>query len=113
MNCNHVYESLPESYVYLIPSFFEPFGISPLEAMQCGVPSIISKQSGCAEILTNCVKTDYWDIDAMADAIYSLCTYHGFHHYLKEEGRKEVDQITWEKVGERIYNSYKQCLGWQ
>lgn len=113
MKGKQVYEAFRESYVYVMPSVSEPFGISPLEAMQCGVPSIISKQSGCAEILTNCVKTDYWDIDAMADAIYSLCTYHGFHHYLKEEGRKEVDQITWEKVGERIYNSYKQCLGWQ
>lgn len=112
MRGKQVYEAFRESYVYVMPSVSEPFGISPLEAMQCGVPSIISKQSGCAEILTNCIKTDYWDIDAMADAIYSLCTYHSFHHYLKEEGRKEVDQITWEKVGERIYNCYKQCLGW-
>ena len=112
MRGKQVYEAFRESYVYVMPSVSEPFGISPLEAMQCGVPSIISKQSGCAEILTNCIKTDYWDIDAMADAIYSLCKYHSFHHYLKEEGRKEVDQITWEKVGERIYKCYKQCLGW-
>ena len=113
MKGRQVYEAFRESYVYVMPSVSEPFGISPLEAMQCGVPSIISKQSGCAEILTNCVKTDYWDIDAMADAIYALCTYHSYHHYLKEEGRKEVDQITWEKVGERIYNCYKECLGWK
>ena len=48
----------------------------------------------------------------MADAIYALCTYHSYHHYLKEEGRKEVDQITWEKVGERINECYLRCLGW-
>ena len=113
MKGHQVFEAFRESYVYVMPSVSEPFGISPLEAMQCGVPSIISKQSGCAEILTNCVKTDYWDIDAMADAIYALCTYHSYHHYLKEEGRKEVDQITWEKVGERIYEAYKRALGWQ
>lgn len=113
MKGHQVFEAFRESYVYVMPSVSEPFGISPLEAMQCGVPSIISKQSGCAEILTNCVKTDYWDIDAMADAIYALCTYHSYHHYLKEEGRKEVDEITWEKVGERINECYKRCLGWQ
>lgn len=33
-----------------MPSVSEPFGIAPLEAMQCGTPSIISKQSGCGEI---------------------------------------------------------------
>ena len=113
MKGHQVFEAFRESYVYVMPSVSEPFGISPLEAMQCGVPSIISKQSGCAEILTNCVKTDYWDIDAMADAIYALCTYHSYHHYLKEEGRKEVDQITWEKVGERINECYLRCLGWK
>ncbi len=110
MKGHQVFEAFRESYVYVMPSVSEPFGISPLEAMQCGVPSIISKQSGCAEILTNCVKTDYWDIDAMADAIYALCTYHSYHHYLKEEGRKEVDEITWEKVGERINECYLRCL---
>ena len=78
--------------------------------MQCGVPSIISKQSGCAEILDKCIKTDYWDINAMADAMYSICTNEGLYEYLKVEGQKEVDEITWEKVGKRIYDAYNQVL---
>ena len=41
-----VYEMLRNSDVYVMPSVSEPFGISPLEAMEMGVPSIISKQSG-------------------------------------------------------------------
>jgi len=110
MRGKQVYEAFADSDVYVMPSVSEPFGISPLEAMQCGVPSIISKQSGCAEILDQCIKTDYWDINAMADAMYSLCTNESLHTYLKEEGIKEVAQITWEKVGKRIYDVYKQLI---
>ena len=56
MRGKEVYECLKASDVYVMPSVSEPFGISPLEAMQCGTPSIISKQSGCAEILNNCIR---------------------------------------------------------
>lgn len=110
MRGKQVYEAFADSDVYVMPSVSEPFGISPLEAMQCGVPSIISKQSGCAEILDKCIKTDYWDINAMADAMYSLCTNDSLHEYLKVEGKNEVDQITWEKVGKRIYNVYNKFI---
>ena len=107
-----VYEMFKVSDVYVMPSVSEPFGISPLEAMQCGVPSIISKQSGCGEILDYCFKCDYWDIDAMADAMYALITYPKLHKFMQEMGRNEVNQITWEKVGRRVVDAYKRLLGW-
>ena len=106
-----VYEAYKNSDVFVMPSVSEPFGIAPLEAMQCGCPFIISKQSGCGEILSNVIKVDYWDIDAMADAIYSICTNDSLYQYLSEEGLKEVDQITWEKVGWRIRECYNQLTG--
>ena len=82
--------------------------------MQCGCPCIISKQSGCGEILENVLKVDYWDIDAMADAMYSLCTNQEMWKQLSEEGLKEVGRITWEKVGLRIRECYNQLIsrGW-
>ncbi|HBJ76529.1 MAG TPA: 4-alpha-glucanotransferase, partial [Porphyromonadaceae bacterium] len=107
-----VYEMLKSSDVYMMPSVSEPFGISPLEAMQVGVPSIISKQSGCAEILNNVIKTDYWDVQAMADAVYSIVTYPSMYEYLKVEGKNEVDQIVWQKAGQKVINYYKEVLGW-
>ncbi len=112
MKGDQVYECLKASDVYVMPSVSEPFGISPLEAMQCGTPTIISKQSGCAEILHNCIKLDYWDIEAMADAIYSICHNESLFSYLSEEGKREVDNITWEKVGTWIRELYFRTLGW-
>ncbi|MDR3251625.1 MAG: glycosyltransferase [Tannerella sp.] len=113
MKGKQVYEIFRSSDVYVMPSVSEPFGISPLEAMQCGVPSIISKQSGCAEILDYAVKVDYWDIDALADSIYALITYPALHRFLKEEGLNEVNNIKWEYAGQKVRNIYDRVLSWQ
>ena len=105
-----VYEMLADSDVYVMPSVSEPFGISPLEAMEMGVPSIISKQSGCAEILDNVIKVDYWDIDAMADAMHSIVTNHALYETLKNRGIEEIHQITWEKAGQKVVDVYNKVL---
>lgn len=110
MRGKEVYECLKASDVYVMPSVSEPFGISPLEAMQCGTPTIISKQSGCAEILENCIKVDYWDIHALADAMYSICHNDSLFKYLQVEGKREVDQITWDKVGRWIRELYERTM---
>lgn len=105
-----VYEMLKASDVYVMPSVSEPFGISPLEAMQMGVPSIISKQSGCAEILNNVIKVDYWDTNAMADAIYSIIQYPGMYKQLREHGLDEVNKISWKKAGAKVINIYNSLI---
>ncbi|MCE5224644.1 MAG: glycosyltransferase [Porphyromonadaceae bacterium] len=110
MKGKQVYEVLKSSDVYVMPSVSEPFGISPLEAMQCGVPTIISKQSGCAEILDYAVKVDYWDIEAMADAIYSIIAYPAMYKFLKDEGKREVDNIKWEYAGQKVRRIYDQVI---
>ena len=106
-----VHKMFQLSDVYVMPSVSEPFGISPLEAMQCGVPSIISKQSGCAEILDYAIKVDYWDIEALADAMYSIITYPAMHEFLKVEGKKEVDNIKWEYAGQKVRRIYDNVIG--
>lgn len=105
-----VYEMLAESDVYMMPSVSEPFGISPLEAMQCGTPSIISKQSGCAEILQHAIKTDYWDIDAMADYIHAIVKYPAMYNSLRKNGLQEIDDIKWEYAGQRVREIYNRVL---
>ncbi len=99
-----------QSDVFVMPSVSEPFGIVPLEAMQTNVPVIISYQSGCAEILQNALKIDYWDTQAMANSIYGLLKYPTLWNTLKEEGKKEVNSIVWTKSAINVRNVYYKAL---
>ncbi|MEG2613518.1 MAG: glycosyltransferase family 4 protein [Alistipes sp.] len=94
------------SDVYVMPSVSEPFGISPLEAMRSNVPVIISKQSGVAEVLDYAVKVDYWDVDAMADAIYGLITYPALSGMFATKGLEEVTNIKWNDAAAKIKAVY-------
>jgi glycosyltransferase involved in cell wall biosynthesis len=101
-----VYTMLNMSDVYIMPSVSEPFGISPLEAMQSNVPVIISKQSGVAEILTHAVKTDFWDIDAMADAIYGILNYPALSNMFIKNGKEEVIRLKWDNSARHVRDIY-------
>ena len=96
--------------VFVMPSVSEPFGIAPLEAMQSGVPVIISSQSGVAEIVENAMKIDFWDTHAMADAIYGLLNYPSLSKILKKEGKKEVRNLKWKSSAKKVYKIYKNAL---
>ena len=98
------------SDVYVMPSVSEPFGISPLEAMKSNVPTIISKQSGVAEVLDYAVKVDYWDVDAMADAIYGLVTYPALGELFARKGLEEVTGLKWNNAAAKIKAGYERVI---
>ena len=106
-----VFSLLDMSDVYIMPSVSEPFGISPLEAMQSNVPVIISKQSGVAEILTHAVKTDFWDIDAIADAIYGILNYPALSKMFIKQGKEEVIQLKWDNSARHVRDIYYRVIG--
>jgi glycosyltransferase involved in cell wall biosynthesis len=105
-----VFTLLAMSDVYIMPSVSEPFGISPLEAMQSNVPVIISKQSGVAEILTHAVKTDFWDIDAMADAIYGILNYPALASMFIKNGKEEVIRLKWDNSARHVKDIYERVI---
>lgn len=95
------------SDVYVMPSVSEPFGISPLEAMRSGVPVIISRQSGVAEVLDYAIKVNYWDVDALADAIYGLLTYPALGRMFASKGLEEVIGLKWTNAAAKIKTVYE------
>ena len=98
------------SDVYVMPSVSEPFGISPLEAMRSNVPVIISKQSGVAEVLDYALKVDYWDVDALSDAIYALITYPALAKMFAEKGLDEVTGLKWDNAAAKIKAVYQAVI---
>ena len=98
------------SDVYVMPSVSEPFGISSLEAMRSGVPVIISKQSGVSEILKNVLKVDFWDTDALADAICGLLEYQSLAKTFSLDGAREVENMKWGNAALKVKYAYHLLL---
>ena len=94
------------SSVYVMPSVSEPFGITALEAISAGTPTIASKTAGFSEAFKNCLRVDFWDTDEMANKIISLLRYDPLHRTLSHEGKREIDLFTWDRVAEKTIDVY-------
>ncbi len=105
-----VNKMLSVSDVYVMPSVSEPFGISSLEALNANVPIIISKQSGVSEVINSAIKVNFWDVDAIADAIYALLHYSALHKTFVKGGIKEIQQISWDDSAVKIKEIYQQLI---
>lgn len=105
-----VFRMFANSDLYIMPSISEPFGISPLEAMQTGVPVIISKQSGVSEILKHAIKIDFWDIDKMANAIYAILNYPSLSSSMIENGWTEANNLKWDEAALQVNQVYNNLL---
>jgi glycogen synthase len=96
---------------YIMPSVSEPFGIVPFEAMDHRTPTIISKSSGCSEILSHALKVDFWDTHEMANKVISVLRYPPLSKSLAENGRNEVSVLNWEKPATQCIELYERLRG--
>lgn len=101
---------LAQADVYFMPSVSEPFGLSALEAVQAGIPSVLSKQSGVAEVLPHTLKADYWDTDRFANYIYALLNYEGLRQDLTKNTDADIHEMTWDKSAQTVMNVYSELL---
>jgi glycosyltransferase involved in cell wall biosynthesis len=106
---NSVYQAAD---LYIMPSISEPFGITPLEALANGTPVLISHQSGVSEVLNHALKTDFWDIDAMADKIISTLDHPALYENLRSNGYREVEKNSWAVAAGKCLSLYNRlCFG--
>ena len=96
------------SSVYVMPSVSEPFGITALEAISAGTPTIASKTAGFSEAFKNCLRVDFWDTDEMANKIISLLRYDPLHRTLSHEGKREINLFTWDRVANMTIDVYNE-----
>jgi glycosyltransferase involved in cell wall biosynthesis len=96
--------------LFVMPSVSEPFGLVPLEALQHGTPSIISKQSGVAEVLTHALKVDFWDVDEMSNQILSALRYPVMGEQIVKEGKLQLLGLSWQKAATKMHQLYRNLL---
>ena len=96
--------------LFVMPSVSEPFGLTPLEAIGYGTPALVSRQSGVSEVLRNCLKVDFWDINEMANQIASVVQSDVLRDELWRHAYREYVQLTWDRAGEKIQKMYEHHL---
>jgi glycogen(starch) synthase len=95
--------------VCVITSVSEPFGLVALEAMKHGIPVIVSRQAGVTEVVQNCLRIDYWDIDSIASAILAVINNHdSLADELSRKATQEIRKLTWKKAAKKLVTVYRE-----
>ena len=93
--------------LFVLPSVSEPFGLTPLEAIGYGTPALISKQSGVSEVLHNCLKVDFWDVNEMANQITAVVQNDVLRDELLSSSYKEYQNLSWSKAADTMMSLYQ------
>ena len=95
--------------IFAFPSFFEGFGMPPLEAMACGAPVITSNTSSLPEVVGDAaLKVDPHNVDELAQAITHLLQNPQLRDELRQKGYQRVQLYTWESTAQKTLHIYEQ-----
>ena len=92
--------------LFVMPSISEPFGLTALEAVGYGTPSLISRQSGVGEVLRNALKVDFWDINEMANQITAVVQNDSLRDTLHANSYQEFSRLNWNDAADKLLGIY-------
>jgi glycosyltransferase involved in cell wall biosynthesis len=98
--------------MHVHPSFYEGFGLPPLEAMTCGTPTIVANVSslpevvGDAGLLVSPEHTDGWTV-----AMWRLLTDDSLHEEMSQKGLKRAKLFSWERAARETLALYRRISG--
>jgi glycosyltransferase involved in cell wall biosynthesis len=101
-------EDLPALYsgatVFVYPSFYEGFGMPPLEAMACGTPVITSNNSSLPEVVGEAgIMIDAKDTEALAKSIEKVISSKKLQNEMIKKGIKQAKKFSWEESAKKLY----------
>ncbi len=96
--------------LFVMPSISEPFGLTALEAVGYGTPALVSKQSGVAEVLHNCLKVDFWDVAEMANQITAVIQNDALRDELHKNAYQEFEKLSWDTAADKLFRVYGENL---
>ncbi|MFL5386511.1 MAG: glycosyltransferase family 4 protein [Longimicrobiaceae bacterium] len=96
---------------FVYPSLYEGFGLTPLEAMQCGTPVIASNTSSLPEVVGDAgILLDPTDGDALCQAILDLCRDEGLRARMREQSLARAARFSWERYTRAVLDAYRAAL---
>jgi glycosyltransferase involved in cell wall biosynthesis len=106
-------EDLPLLYsaasVFVYPSFYEGFGLPPLEAMACGTPTVVSNATSLPEVVGSAAWTvDPEDVTGIAEAIAATLTDGELAQRLSRDGLRRARDFSWQETARRTRCVYEQ-----
>lgn len=96
---------------FVYPSFYEGFGLPPLEAMQCGVPVITSNTSSLPEVVGDAgILIDPKDEDQLCQAMFNMLNDSNLRTTLSQKGLERAKQFSWKKCADQTVEIYQKIL---
>jgi glycosyltransferase involved in cell wall biosynthesis len=94
---------------FVYPSYFEGFGLPPLEAMKCGAPVIVGDRTSLPEVVGDAALTvDPFDVSSIAGAIEKLINDSGLRRELGVKGQQRAETFDWRKTAQQTLEVYRQ-----
>ena len=94
---------------FVYPSYFEGFGLPPLEAMKCGAPVIVGNRTSLPEVVGDAaLQVDPFDVDAIAAAIKRLLNDGPLRNELSRKGQERASAFSWRETARRTLKIYEQ-----